>query len=92
METKIACVTMIPLLLLLISVLPIDTRQKCLHRVRIDWDQFSQRLIDEEQFHKCYKMSYSSFMALAEKLEPYLLVDERQSRNSDGHRADNACQ
>ncbi|KUF93215.1 hypothetical protein AM588_10009113 [Phytophthora nicotianae] len=84
METKIACVTMILLLLLLIIVLPIDTRRKCLHRVRIDWDQYSQCLIDEGQFHKCYKMSYSSFMALAEKLEPYLLVDERQSCNRTG--------
>ncbi|KAF4149359.1 hypothetical protein GN958_ATG01496 [Phytophthora infestans] len=75
---------MILLLFVLIIALPVDTRRKCLHRAGLDWNADAQRLIDEGQFHKCYKMSYSSFMALAKKLEPYLPVYDRQSRNRTG--------
>ncbi|POM62800.1 hypothetical protein PHPALM_27989 [Phytophthora palmivora] len=59
-------------------------RQRCRLRTRIDWESHSQLLSDEDHFKKYYKMSYASFMALAAKLETYLAVDEKQSRNRTG--------
>ncbi|KAL3662485.1 hypothetical protein V7S43_012340 [Phytophthora oleae] len=72
------------LLLVLPVALPIDKRRKCLRRKRLNWGAYAQRLLDEGMFHKCFKMSYPWFMALAAKLEPYLPVDEKQSRNRTG--------
>ncbi|KAE9188111.1 hypothetical protein PF004_g22599 [Phytophthora fragariae] len=84
MENKLPVFLVLLLLLVLLVALPIDMRQKCRQRKRIDWEAYAQRLVDEGQFHKCYKMSFSSFMALAAMLEPYLPVDVKQSRNRTG--------
>ncbi|KAE8956887.1 hypothetical protein PF002_g32737 [Phytophthora fragariae] len=79
MENKLPVFLVLLLLLVLLVALPIDMRQTCRQRKRIDWEAYAQRLVDEGQFHKCYKMSFSSFMALAAMLEPYLPVDVKQS-------------
>ncbi|KAE8960757.1 hypothetical protein PF001_g30564, partial [Phytophthora fragariae] len=84
MENKLPVFLVLLLLLVLLVALPIDMRQKCRQRKRIDWEAYAQRLVDEGQFDKCYKMSFSSFMALAAMLEPYLPVDVKQSRNRTG--------
>ncbi|KAE9017752.1 hypothetical protein PR002_g13302 [Phytophthora rubi] len=84
MEIKLPVFLVLLLLLVLLVALPVDMRRKCRQRERIDWETYAQRLVDEGLFHKCYKMSCSSFMALAVKLEPYLPVDEKQSRNRTG--------
>ncbi|KAF1787703.1 hypothetical protein GQ600_21470 [Phytophthora cactorum] len=68
------------LLVVLIVALPVDIRRKCLQHSRINWMERSQLLVDEEVL----QMSYASFIALAVKLEPFLPVDEKQSRNGTG--------
>ncbi|GMF30862.1 unnamed protein product [Phytophthora fragariaefolia] len=81
---RLAGVVLHLLLLLLVVALPVNERQRCLWCSCIDWETHAQRLSAEGQFHEFYKMSYESFMALADTLEPYLPVDEKQSRNKTG--------
>ncbi|KAE8915832.1 hypothetical protein PF005_g4588 [Phytophthora fragariae] len=65
MEIKLPVFLVLLLLLVLLVALPVDMRRKCRQCERIDGETYAQRLVDEGLFHKCYKMSFSSFMALA---------------------------
>ncbi|OWZ04056.1 hypothetical protein PHMEG_00024112 [Phytophthora megakarya] len=82
MEIQPPAIVVLTLLLVVVVVLPIDRRHKCFRRSRINWEEHAQLLVKEKQYQKCYKMSYTSFMALAAKLELYLSVNEKQSRGS----------
>ncbi|ETO81929.1 hypothetical protein F444_03844 [Phytophthora nicotianae P1976] len=84
MEGDVGAILTLLLALLPLVALAAEARRQCRHRVRVDWKAHGGLLVDEGQFQKCYKMSYESFMALATKLDPYLRVDEKQSRNRTG--------
>ncbi|POM62456.1 hypothetical protein PHPALM_28395 [Phytophthora palmivora] len=84
MESRLTALIVLLLLVVIAVAIPVGMRQRCRLRTRIDWESHSQLLSDEDQFKKYYNMSYASFMALAAKLEPYLAVDEKQSRNQTG--------
>ncbi|KAF4033836.1 hypothetical protein GN244_ATG14212 [Phytophthora infestans] len=79
MEGDLGAILTLLLALLPLVVLAAESRRQCRHR-----KAHGRLLVDEGQFQKCYKMSYESFMALATKLDPYLRVDEKQSRNRTG--------
>ncbi|KAG3062912.1 hypothetical protein PI125_g24444 [Phytophthora idaei] len=70
MESRLAVLVVLLLLLVLIVALFFEIRRQCLQRVRIDWEERAQLLLDEGQFKKRHKTSYPSFMTLAAKLEP----------------------
>ncbi|GMF60747.1 unnamed protein product [Phytophthora fragariaefolia] len=80
----LAGVVLLLLLLLPVVALLVNERQRCLWRSFIDWETHVQYLLGEGQFDKFFKMLYESFMALADKLELYLPVDAKQSRNQTG--------
>ncbi|KAG6949744.1 hypothetical protein JG687_00014657, partial [Phytophthora cactorum] len=68
------------LLVLALLGIPAGTLHRCLERQRLNWESHAQILEEEGEFQKCYKISRASFMALNAKLEPYLRVEDRQSR------------
>ncbi|KAE9195716.1 hypothetical protein PF005_g17173 [Phytophthora fragariae] len=84
MESRLTALIVLLLLVVILVDLPVGMRRRYRLRTRIDWESHYQLLSDEDQFKKYYKMSYASFMALAAKREPYLAVDEKQSRNRTG--------
>ncbi|KAE9051276.1 hypothetical protein PR003_g3753 [Phytophthora rubi] len=77
MQSKLAVFVVLVLIPVLIVALPVDVCRSCLQRSRIDGESRAHLLVEEGEFQKCYKMSYASFNALAEKLKPYLVVDEQ---------------
>jgi hypothetical protein len=55
-------------------------RKPPVFRERLNWEIHVQRLIEEGEFSKMYRMHYESFNKLVQLLSPALLVDVNQSK------------
>ena len=51
----------------------------CLRRQRIDWDRYTQLLLDEGQFKQYYRMRSAAFENLLTIVGPSLAVNEEMS-------------